>query len=257
MKKERIVIFITGFLSCLFLVTILNQLNVFKYNKLNFIDNNSVIENKKPEVIFSVEKNFKDNENEPIDVLKFQKTDYHKYDVELDTKLIKNKKDIDENFPNIDYQMIINGKRMNLHATQINNETYINIKELQNSLNHLNVHVFNDDKILNIYESSGLGIIEYNGEEYIECRDIMERYSVGNYTLPYITLLDYLVAIDATEKQAVIQFQRDVSDFPDNKYYYSLLIKKQEIVDQLPLVLKAICTNELYIKEYLDSIDTQ
>lgn len=171
-KTKNILIFTAGFISCLIMTIFLSYLLGYDYLKLEGSD-------KTLEVILTVDKSFDMSEHDPIDVFDFLNTDYHEFDVEVDTKNIKNKDSMDDNAPNIDYQVLVNEKKLNLHATQINNETYINLKELQQSLNHLNVNVFNNDKVLSIYESSGLGIIECNGEEYIEYRDIMERYSMG------------------------------------------------------------------------------
>ncbi len=256
MNKKYILMFITGFLSCLLLFIIFTKINIVKLNNLFPVENKSIAEERSSEIIFSIEKDYEDNKNKTIDISKL-KQDYHKYDLEINTNNIKNLENMNENYPKTDYQIIINGVRMekeDIHSIQINNGTYINIKEMQRALNHLNVVVSDEDKVLNIYESSGLGIIDYNGQQYIEYSDIMERYCVSPPILPYVTLLDYREIIDSKNNRGIVRFSRDMRDFLDDKYYPSLLVKKEEIIEQLPLILKSICTNELYIKEFPEAI---
>lgn len=210
MKYKNILIFMGGFISCVFLSLLLIQLNAFQNIKTNTTQINS-------------NTNQADEEN----------------------KYIKNVENIDEG-----YSILINGKENDIQAFKIGKDTYVNIEELQESLNNLKVVNSISNKVISIYETTGLGIVNYRGEEYIEYGNIMERYSAKFEKLPYFSLIEYRYVFKYPESSPTLYFTRVAMEKPETYYYRDLFVGKTELMDNLSTVLDIIHTNELYIKDH-------
>jgi len=210
MKYKNILIFIGGFISCVFLSLLLIQLNVFQNIKTNTTQINSNI-------------NQADEEN----------------------KYVKNVENIEEG-----YRILINGKKNDIQAFKIGKDTYVNIEKLQESLNNLKVVNSNSNKIISIYETTGLGIIEYRGEEYIEYSNIMKRYSATFEELPYFAVIERRHINKHEEMYPILSFPMVDMEKPETYYYRDLFVRKTELMDKLSTVLDIIHTNELYIKDH-------
>jgi len=207
MKYKNILIFIGRFISCVFLSLMLMQLNAFHNIKTNTTQINS-----------------------------------NTTQMNEENKYVKSVENLDEG-----YSILINGKENDIQAFKIGKDTYVNIKELQESFNNLRVVNFN--KIISIYETTGLGIVEYRGEEYIEYGNIMDRYSVKFEELPYASIIERRLVFKHEESAPTLSFTRVAMETPETHYYRDLFVRKTELMDKLSTVFDIIHTNELYIKD--------
>lgn len=209
MKYKNILIFMGGFISCVFLSLLLMQVNAFQNIKTNTTQINS-------------NTNQADEEN----------------------KCIKNVENIDEG-----YSILINGKENDIQAFKIGKDTYVNIEELQESLN--NLRVVNFENIISIYETTGLGIVNYRGEEYIEYTKMMQRYFSDHFEeLPYYSRIERRHINKHGELYPILSFPMVDMEKPETYYYRDLFVSKTELIDKLSTVLDIIHTNELYIKDH-------
>lgn len=65
-----------------------------------------------------------------------------------------------------------------------------------------------EEKIINIYEKTGLGIISNNGKPYIEIGEFTSLYNVPLGRLPYFYLVDHKTFIDSNTHQLSQNFQK-------------------------------------------------
>lgn len=260
--RKNILLFIGGFISCLIAVMVFVNFNIYPFKKIEYVKDITEIKNTEvmPEYIFSVEK------YEGGDAVKYddidlsskegQNQESHKIDTSHITYSEKNGE------PKINYTVWINGIERDIKAIQYNNETYVNISELKESLNNLDVLVYDEEKVLNIYEKTGLGIISNNGKQYIDIGELTSRYAVPLDRLPYIYLRDHQTFLDSKNNQGVAETFRmypkivgpqpsDIKpEFPEYNLYGTTIVTKDYFIENLSTFLKILSTNELFIKEH-------
>lgn len=121
--------------------------------------------------------------------------------------------------------------------------------------------VHDEEKIINIYEKTGIGIISNNGKPYIEIGKFTSRYNVPLGRLPYFYLVDHKTFIDSNTHQGVVETFREYHkivplppdikpEFPENGLFDTTFVTQDYFIDNLPLFLKILSANELYIKEH-------
>lgn len=255
---KNIFLFIGGFLSCFIIVILFMSFNIYPFSNDENNKEKTEVENivEKPEYIFTVEK------YEGGDAAKYDNIDLSKQDTDeymIDTSHISYSNETGE--PKINYKVWINGIEKDIKAIQYNKETYINIRELKESLNNLDVLVYDEEKILNIYEKTGLGIINNNGKQYIDIDKFTSRYNVPFDRLPYFYLIDHKTFLDSNTHQGVAETFRmypkivplppDIKpEFPEYKFFDTTIVTRDYFIENLPVFLKILSANELYIKEH-------
>lgn len=163
--------------------------------------------------------------------------------LEEDDKYIKNVENYDK------YKIVINGREKQIGALKIGKDIYLNIVELKNSLNNLKVIKSEKEKVLSIYEMTGLGITNYRGEEYIEYSKMMSRYAkIGE--LPYFSKIERRYVFKYPESSPILAFTKLPMEKPELYYYGDIYVKRTEFIEKLPLILDILHTNELYILDH-------
>ncbi len=260
--KKNVLLFIGGFISCLIAVMVFIIFNIYPFNKTEYVKDITEIKNTEvtPEYIFSVEK------YEGGDAIKYDninlstKEGQNQEEYKIDTSRITNSEKSGES--KINYKVWINGIEKDIKAIQYNNETYINIRELKESLNNLDVLVYDEEKVLNIYEKTGLGIINNNGKQYIDIGKFASRYAVPLGRLPYICSRDLQDFRDSKNNKSIVENFRTQPkwvgplppsikpEFPEYNLYGTTIVTRDYFIENLPIFLKILCSNELFIKDH-------
>lgn len=255
---KKIFLFAGGFLSCSIIVILLMSLNIYPFNNDENSKERTEEENiaEKPEYIFTVEK-YEGGDAAEYDNIDLTKQDTDEY--KIDTSNITYSDETGE--PKINYTVWINGIEKDIKAIQHDKETYINLRELKEALNNLDVSVHDEEKILNIYEKTGLGIINNNGKQYIEIGNFTSRYSVPFDRLPYFYLMDHKTFLESDTHQGVAEAFRmypkivplppDIKpEFPEYVFFDTAIVTREYFIEKLPVFLKILSANELYIEEH-------
>jgi hypothetical protein len=260
--RKNVFLFIGGFISCFIVVMAFVNFNIYSFNKTENVKDITEIKNTevKPEYIFSVEK-YEGGyaaKYDNIDLTTKEGQNQEEYKIDTSHITYSNK----SGEPKIDYKVWINGIEKDIKAIQYENETYINIRELKESLNNLNVLVLDEEKVLNIYEMTGLGIINNNGKQYIDIGKLASRYSVPFDRLPYTYEGDHQQFMDSKNNKGVASIFRiypkwvgplppDIKpEFPEYHFYGTIIVTRDYLIENLPIFLKILCSNELFIKEH-------
>nr|WP_312576152.1 hypothetical protein [Sedimentibacter sp.] len=199
------------------------------------------------------EKNYIDQISDSFDEFNKNITDYKINPISaLKNKDYQRAEKIDPNkIIQFNNKIYVNGVNVNIPAFISNDNYYVSLNDMTKLLRNLEVlHDYKNN--LHIIEQSGLGVIEKEGEQYIECKNMLDRSGLlpfPDFSTPYI-YMGYASMTHGFLNTNLNIIEKPIIDsiYINDYFYGSWYIKYEDYVKELPSLLKIMSTNELYIR---------
>jgi len=152
-----------------------------------------------------------------------------------------------------DKSFYVNGRKAVVPAFIDNDDVYVSINDLKALTNNLEVE-YDTQENLHVFESTGLGVIDYDGKNYIDLgKRVFSKY-LGSHETPYFMVASsgYFTILQWNDNRPEMQLNDNVII---NDYHYpGFFMDYDEFVNELPNLLKIFSANELYLRNHPDKV---